>query len=514
VGIAEAVEQVESLLTPEFPSLRLQVFRFDEQRSLLERVYPFRHDAKDPSIGSTVALSKADREELDSWVQTPRLMFHSAGGNAGHPSVASILVRAGMPETSAWIAGVLMDGAKPAGMLMLGVASDTEFSTRQGDIAERLLDPLSVALKNDWRIHELEILRNAAESEKLAALRRLGRDRPTDDIIGVHGGLRPVIERIQMVARTEIPVLLLGETGTGKEVIARLIHQQSPRVRGPFLRVNSGAIPSELIDAELFGHEKGSFTGATASRRGWFERADGGTLLLDEVGELPRPAQVRLLRVLQEGSFERVGGEKTFHVDVRVVAATHRDLAAMVQNGLFREDLWYRISGFPLVLPPLRERKQDIPELARHFARRAARIFGLMPQFPSADDLAVLMNYDWPGNIRELASVIDRAAILGEGRKLAISNSLGAVAATVRGAVAAPPPSGRGDAESQPARVDSLDDANRKHIRLALTVTQGRIEGRGGAAQLLDINPHTLRARMRKLGIDWRQFRFDRTTLP
>src|SRR6185436_1472920 len=190
------------------------------------------------------------------------------------------------------------------------------------------------------------------------------------------------------------------------------------RRSGPIVRVNCGAIPTELVDSELFGHEKGSFTGAIATHRGWFERADGGTLFLDEIGELPAAAQVRLLRILQDGSFERVGGGQALKADVRLIAATHRDLDEMVGEGAFRRDLWYRISVFPIDLPPLRERLSDIPELAAHFARGAGKRLGGMPLVPTPQDYAALLAYSWPGNVRELAAVIERAAILGDGRCL------------------------------------------------------------------------------------------------
>src|SRR5262249_37812230 len=214
----------------------------------------------------------------------------------------------------------------------------------------------------------------------------------SESIVGAQTGLREVMGQVERVARSDVPVLLLGETGSGKEVVARALHARSRRAHGPFLRVNCGAIPPELIDAELFGHEKGSFTGATALRRGWFERANEGALLLDELGELPLAAQIRLLRVLQDGSFERVGGEHSIKGDGWFTAAPHRDLAAMVQSGAFRADLWYRIAVFPIVLPPLRERHEDIPLLADHFARRAALRFGLKLQLPTVEHLALLMS--------------------------------------------------------------------------------------------------------------------------
>src|SRR5262249_19443049 len=252
---------------------------------------------------------------------------------------------------------------------------------------------------NDARLHELAALREAAEAEKQSLLRRLGRSESGETIVGESSGLGPVMERVNLVSRSEVPVLILGETGTGKELVARAIHNRSERHDGPFLRVNCGAIPRELIDSQLFGHEKGAFTGANETRQGWFERADKGTLFLDEIGELPLDAQVRFLRVLQDGHVERVGGTKSIRVDVRVVAATHRDLSALGREGTFREDLWYRIAVFPILLPPLRDRVDDIPALANHFAQRAAIRFGLAPVVPSEADIELLKRYDWPGNI-------------------------------------------------------------------------------------------------------------------
>jgi transcriptional regulator with GAF, ATPase, and Fis domain len=282
------------------------------------------------------------------------------------------------------------------------------------------------------------------------------------------------------------------------------VHERTLRGEGPFIRVNCGAIPPELIDSELFGHEKGSFTGASGQRRGWFERADAGTLFLDEVGELPPAAQVRLLRVLQDGSLHRVGGETPVQVDVRVIAATHRDLAAMVSEGGFRQDLWYRIAVFPILIPPLRERQRDIPALARHFARRASNKLGLPLQLPSPEDIERLRAYPWPGNVRELASVLERAAILGNGAGLQVATALGVPAAVVPAEQEAPP---RALTAEPTRRFRTLDEAMVEHIEAALARTHGRVEGPFGAARLLGINPHTLRSRMRKLGMDPRAFR-------
>ena len=328
-------------------------------------------------------------------------------------------------------------------------------------------------------------------------------DRPGNDerLIGGDTGLAAVMARARLVSRSGAPVLLFGETGTGKEIIARAIHEESPFRRGPFRRVNCGAIAPELIDSELFGHEAGAFTGATTRRKGWFEQADGGTLFLDEIGELPPAAQVRLLRVVQDGEVVRVGGERSVHVKVRIVAATHRDLPALVEAQSFREDLYYRLSVFPIVIPPLRDRPSDIRAFAEYFAERAANRFGLRPVPVSDEDVRALAAYRWPGNVREMAAVMDRAVLVGQGRAVNVTAALG-FDGRVSGASSEPVEEPR-----QPSTVEPLDVVMRRHIERALRETYGRVDGPHGAARLLRINPHTLRARMRKLKIHWPSFR-------
>ncbi len=320
-------------------------------------------------------------------------------------------------------------------------------------------------------------------------------------LIGSDTGLAAVMARARMVSRSTAPVLLFGETGTGKEIIARAIHEHSPFRSGPFRRVNCGAIAPELIDSELFGHERGAFTGASTRRKGWFEQADGGTLFLDEVGELPLAAQVRLLRVVQDGEVVRVGGERPVRVNVRIVAATHRDLPAMVEAQTFREDLYYRLSVFPIVIPPLRDRPGDIRAFAEYFAERAANRFGLRPVPVSDDDARLLAEYRWPGNVREIAAVMDRAVLIGQGRELNVAAAVG------QGTRAGKPATVRVSEEVSASRIEPLDVVMRRYIEAALREAHGRVEGPNGAARMLLINPHTLRARMRKLKIDWRGFR-------
>lgn len=392
------------------------------------------------------------------------------------------------------VCGALQCAGVPEGVAAWRLKHGDALDDRATSLLSVACEPLAIALETSRRFHELESLRRSAEADRLSALRRLGRESLTEPIVGADSGLRQIMDRVAMVAPQDVPVLILGETGSGKEVLARAIHEGSHRSEGPFVRVNCGAIPPELIDSQLFGHEKGAFTGATDRRLGWFERADGGTLFLDEIGELPLAAQVRLLRVVQEGSLERVGGHESIRVDCRIVAATHRDLAEMVQSRTFREDLWYRLAVFPLVIPPLRQRQGDLPELARHFARRASIRFGL-PEFEISEvDLALLRGYAWPGNVRELAAVIDRAALLGQDRKLDLAAALGAFTA--------PAPDQQRLSKARALAGMTFDEAVRAAIERALTVSRGRVEGPGGAADLLRLNPNTLRSKIRKLGLD------------
>lgn len=499
IDVDVSLTRIAEILARALPLERIALFYYDPGIPRLERL-SCAATASALDAPPATAITPLDPEALAAWCRERGVCMFPA---AHPPAPLPFETTAGCRGLAA--AAALCSEHGSLGVLMLDCAADAAF----GDVERRLLgllgEPMAVALENDRRLRELMTLREAAEADKRKLLSRLGRESLSDEIVGANGGLRSVLERVALVARSEVPVLILGETGSGKEVIARAVHDASPRREGPLIRVNCGAIPSELVDSELFGHERGSFTGAVGERRGWFERADGGTLFLDEIGELPTAAQVRLLRVLQEGAFERVGGERPMHVNVRIVAATHRDLAAMVRERRFREDLWYRLAVFPVALPALRERREDIPELARHFARRAARRFGLREQGPTAADIALLLAYDWPGNVRELASVMDRAAILGEGERLEVAKALG-IAPAAGGAPDAQPGVGERAGDEPVAR---LDDAMRRHIERALIACRGKLEGPGGAARLLDINPHTLRARMRKLGIDWARYRPD-----
>jgi hydrogenase-4 transcriptional activator len=517
--IHESVERLLPRLAGQLPLNALLIRRIDRQRSCLETVACGLARASATISAGKIPLTEKELGHVLSWCQQGRVASRhneTAAADLGNARVSPqsrecprVLLES-LPNEAQILVGPLANERRaPLGLIVVVGQSSQPFSKRHIELVRELLEPFAAALENDSRLREMQSLREALEADKQALLSRLDRHDITESIVGAETGLGPVMERVEQVAASDVPVLILGETGSGKEVVARAIHQRSRRASGPILRVNCGAIPPDLIDSELFGHERGSFTGADATRNGWFERADGGTLFLDEIGELPLAAQVRMLRVLQDGAFERVGGHTPITVDVRLVAATNADLPALIAQGKFREDLWYRINVFPIHLPPLRQRITDISAFAAHFATRAGKRLGGRALVPTPRDVTLLSTYPWPGNVRELAAVIERAVILGNGRRLEIAQALGTPASiespsSVSVAREWPPPP-RVSTESR--AIATLDDAMLRHIESTLEATFGRVEGPFGAARLLGINPHTLRSRMRKLGIDWTRFR-------
>jgi transcriptional regulator with GAF, ATPase, and Fis domain len=376
------------------------------------------------------------------------------------------------------------------GALSLVAKGQGRFTEEHARRMSLLNEPFAIAFSNTLKHQEVLRLKDLLADDNRYLHRELFH-LSGDEIVGADFGLKGVMAMARQVAALNSPVLLLGETGVGKDVIANAIHYSSPRKDSPFVKVNCGAIPETLLDSELFGHEKGAFTGAISQKRGRFERANHGTLFLDEIGELPAQAQVRMLRVLQYKEFERVGGTNPISVDIRLLAATNRNLEEMVLEKKFREDLWFRLNVFPIRIPPLRERKADIPALVRHFVERKSRELKLAaPPVLARGGIDQLLAYSWPGNVRELENVVERALILSRGEPLTFHHLLG-------GKFGDQPPAAV-EPQSQPLK---LDEVVSLHVQRVLEMTKGKVHGKGGAAELLGINPSTLRNRMNQLGI-------------
>jgi formate hydrogenlyase transcriptional activator len=354
------------------------------------------------------------------------------------------------------------------------------------DFLQRVAKQVAIAFENALAFARIEELKEQLEKEKVYLEEEIRTDNNFEEIVGESAALRRALKQLETVAPTNSTVLIIGETGTGKELIARAVHQLSPARGRTFVKLNCAAIPSGLLESELFGHEKGAFTGAIMQKIGRFELAHHGTLFLDEVGDIPAELQPKLLRVLQEQEFERLGSTKTIRVNVRLVAATNRDLPKMVEDGRFRSDLYYRLNVFPIVLPALRQRTDDIPRLVRHLTQKFARRMGRQIETIATEVMDALVQYHWPGNVRELENVIERAVILSPGTDLQIPiGELKAAAAQVQGA--------NGDA--------TLADAERRHILRVLHECNGVLGGRNGAAARLGMKRTTLQSKMKKLGI-------------
>ena len=374
------------------------------------------------------------------------------------------------------------------GVLTFASKQPAAYDAADAEFLQRVAKQVAVAVENALAFQQIEELREKITQEKVYLEEEIRTQHNFEEIVGNSDALRRVLKEVETVAPTDATVLIRGETGTGKELVARAIHHLNHRRERTFVKLNCAAIPTGLLESELFGHEKGAFTGAIAQKVGRFELAHEGTLFLDEVGDIPPELQPKLLRVLQEQEFERLGGTRTIKVNVRLVAATHRDLAQMVAAGQFRSDLYYRLNVFPVLLPPLRERRDDIPQLVRHFIQKFARRMGRRIETIPVETMEALVGYPWPGNIRELENVIERAVILSGGLALRLSP----------GEWTTPAPA----TEVSDTDPITLADAEREHILGVLREVSWVLGGPKGAAVRLGLARSTLQWKMKRLGID------------
>jgi formate hydrogenlyase transcriptional activator len=471
--------------------------------SLRVHVHALDQPARGPMIEEFPSAGTACR-----WAQEQRQWYVAASRaelRERFPMTFAVMEREGMESLCAL---PLVRGNRSFGALFFMSVNQGVYRAIPVALLERVASAVAVAVDHCFAYEALTELQHRLEAENVYLKEEVNASHDFRDVVGDSQAIRAVLSLVQTVAPTPATVLIQGETGTGKELIARAIHERSPRRDRPLVKLNCAAIAPSLVESELFGHVRGAFTGAVAARTGRFDVANGGTLFLDEIGELPLDTQVKLLRVLQEQEFEPVGSSQSKKVDVRVIAATNRDLAAEVAAGRFRSDLYFRLSVFPIVVPPLRERREDIERIGRAFVDRFARQLGKRIDAVSRASLDRLTAYDWPGNVRELSNIIERAVVLAQGPVLDIGAALPVASAPPRAAVTSP----LSDATSpafmdRPAPVRSVIDSSnlgevqRQHILDVLTRTNWVIEGPGRAADLLGVNASTLRSRMKKLGI-------------
>jgi formate hydrogenlyase transcriptional activator len=457
-----------ALYDPEIDQLRAYAFDFPDGRSFIEDGQPFPPEGSVSGLaftsGQPVLIGGFEKERFPSSFTAP---FRAAGVKSG----------GSVP--------VISRGKKLGSLGVANFRADS-FSQEDVELLSQVANQIAVTVENALAFREIEALKNQLNEEKLYLEDEIRSEHNFEEIIGASSTLKRILKQVETVAPTDSAVLIRGETGTGKELIARAIHSLSARRERTLVKLNCAAIPSGLLESELFGHEKGAFTGAIAQRIGRFELAHKGTLFLDEVGDIPLELQPKLLRVLQEQEFERLGSARTQRVDVRLVAATNCDLEQMVADKQFRSDLFYRLNVFPITIPPLRERREDIPLLVRSFAQRFAhRMKKKIDRIPT-EAMTALTQYHWPGNVRELENLIERAVILSPGSELEVS------VAELKPAASAP-------ADNSSAL--TLEAAEREHILRVLRETDWVVSGPSGAAARLGMNRTTLQSRMRKLGI-------------
>ncbi|MCP4720081.1 MAG: AAA family ATPase [Desulfobacteraceae bacterium] len=465
----------------EIPAKFLSLHLFDPGLGIIETVVDATINHSLP-VSQTTTLSAQARKLIEESTQNPaqiQIIDDLSTNEMGHQLGFDL----DTPNSAAMAMDLCMDD-EYLGFVALTNTQGEVYSDEHAAYLKLLHDPMALCAAHYHRYSDLVQLKESL-TERVSFFQKELLEKVDHEIIGSDQGLKEVMGLCRKVSGLDTPVLIYGETGVGKELFATAIHRGSSKKNGPYIKVNCGGIPQTLLESELFGHEKGAFTGAVTSRPGYFERADKGTIFLDEVGELPLEAQTKFLRVLQDKVVERLGGEESKPLDIRVIAATHRNLEAMVQSGKFRQDLFFRLNVFPITIPPLRDRKYDIASLTRHFIQKKSKEMGLadLPKtMPGSIDH--LMDYPWPGNVRELENMVEKEIILARDNLLTFSNFRK-----------------EEDLTELTSGNMSLDKAMTKHIKKILNLTHGRVEGKGGAAELMDIHPRTLQSRMKKRGI-------------
>ncbi|CAM2006383.1 sigma-54-dependent Fis family transcriptional regulator [Acanthopleuribacter pedis] len=489
VYVTQALQSCVQLLHQFMPAQRMYLDLFENDFGTVRTVATATRDTA-KRLDKPVPMSPEQRREILGFRnqhQTDHVFWFDDASQ--DPLCRRMLQSLGARVDVSLIGTYPIYNGQPIGAVVLIAPGFAPYQAHHRERFKMLQNLFGILIHNAKQFRELLQLRDLLAEENQYLKREIASDH---DLIGADAGLSKTMRKADQVAAHDSPVLILGETGVGKDLVAHYIHRTSARCDGPFITMNCGAIHESLIDSELFGHEKGAFTGALTKKRGRFERAQGGTLFLDEVGELSQAAQVRLLRVIQNKEIERIGGVAPIKIDVRIIAATHRDLHQMVQTQQFRQDLWFRLNVFPLRVPPLRERREDIPALVAYFMDRLRKRLKIieMPHFkPNAFDL--LLAYAWPGNVRELANVIERGLILAEQGEIDLGPIL-------------PEADARVPAQPQTAKQRcSLETVMKNHIRSVLEQVGGRIEGSQGAAAILAMHPSTLRSKIKKLGITY-----------
>jgi formate hydrogenlyase transcriptional activator len=461
-----------ALFEPESGTYRCHVLRIDRNESFIEE------GRSDPSVTSPGCLAFSTKTPQTFTETDLRTRFADS-------KIARHLLKEGVKS---FCSVPLLSHDRALGTLNVGRTTNRAFTTEEAELLSQVAQQVAIAVENGLAYQQIAELKERLNEEKLYLEDEIRTEHNFEEIVGESAALKQVLSQIEIVAPTDSTVLIQGETGTGKELIARAIHNLSGRRGRTFVKLNCAAIPTGLLESELFGHERGAFTGAIAQKIGRFELANGGTLFLDEVGDIPLELQSKFLRVLQEQEFERLGGTKTMRVDIRLVAATNRDLAGMITEKQFRSDLYYRLNVFPIVNPPLRDRHEDIPSLVQYFTRKFSRRMNRQIDTIPTDTMAALRRYHWPGNIRELENFIERAVILSRG------SSLNAPLSELKAR--------RSTADGDARNLATLEDAERQHIRHALQQANWLVGGPSGAAAKLGMKRTTLQSRMAKLGIE------------